>query len=95
MMNMENLDLDGLHGLIVMLQRSEKPLAQIHLSNLGCHKYNFSQFYKKESDGWWKIQTSSFNSVLNHWMPLPMEVLREDPTWKMFGQIAMLLDNVE
>lgn len=87
------LDVDGFHSLVIILQRSGKLKGQIHISNLGCVKYDFPQFYRKEADDWWRIQTNAFNGHLNHqapMIPFSSDWHQKDPTFIMFRDILLI-----
>jgi len=90
---MEKLNVESMHNLIILLQHCPKIEAQIHLSNLGCVKYNFPHFYKKQSDGWWQIQASAFNLHINHqepMIPLSSDWHQRDPTFRMFRDMLLV-----
>jgi len=83
----EKLDVDGLHGFIIVSQRSnglQQKLVHIHLSNLGSLKVTFG------NEEWFKEFPSSFIHTLNHQLFLTDEMLRNDPAYKMFAKLVML-----
>lgn len=88
---MKELDIDGLHGLIVCLQRSTKFEAQTHLSNLG-------RFVTRFGDKDWyqdvKANGVDFKSFLNDeapLIPLESEWWQIDPTFKMFRNVLHIV----
>ena len=86
----EKLDVDGLHAFIVACQRcngTQEKLVRIHLSNLGRLECDFG------SKEWFREFGSRAQvSVLNHQMFQTDEMLRRDPTWRMFSQLVLLQD---
>lgn len=96
----KEVDIIGLHRLIVCLQRSpEDMMNTIHLSNLGVHKVTFGNrdwYRKATADG---FDPSSFMNHQSPNIPHHSDWHQKDPAFRCFASIVQLVtklpDDVE